>query len=551
MVWIEDDTSRRRWLATPFLSLVLVLVVLSAACRGIPFRNQPTPTPTVPQASDQPLAWTEVEQRLRPATVLVQYLVEGGEPLSTTGVAYAPGLILTTAPPIDQQPPSGVQVILPDQSDPQPAELLGASLCDGIAVVRVASPARLALAPLAVDKVPDIGEDVIVYGYSAAAPQSPPVSLPAAATGPVSDQSIGRKEVGVTIAVSDLTLGALLVDRYGVVVGLLLPTGRFLPAGSALASAQTLAEGRGLLWLGVVLSGHRNAHRFGTSSGMVVLQVAASGPAAAAGIRPGMLLTRIDDTEVSSFGQVCGILRQHRQGDRLAVELRDPRPDGIVVLTTQLRIGESSESNPTLLRVEPRPARPVPTPQQYRWTFDETTSTDWPTGADERASRAISDGSYQYTLNRPQAWEIVSPSSVPPGTDQRIRALVSLPEESEAGLVVRFSQEDDGTASCYLCSVVRTGGQLLARCAVALAGEGIDLVPATPLSAGVSASDPLELDLAIQDTHLTFRVAGQTVADLEDPLIGEGRVGLLAHRLDTAPVTIRFDDVEVEIVPTV
>ncbi|MCX2728293.1 S1C family serine protease [Thermomicrobium sp. 4228-Ro] len=530
-------------------TLVLALVFLSAACRGMPFRNQPTPTPTVPQASDQPLAWPEVEERLRPATVLVQYLMGDGEPFATTGVAYAPGLILTSAPPIDERPPSGVQVRLPEGSDPQPAELLGASLCDGVAVVRVTPPERLALAPLAVDKVPDIGEDVIVYGFSAAAPEKPPVSLPAAATGAVPDRSRERDVVSVNVAVGDLAPGALMADRFGAVIGILLPTGSFLPAGAALEIAQSLAEGRGLLWLGLGLSEHRNPARFGTPSGLVVIEATSSGPAATAGIRPGMLLTRLDEQEVSRFAQVCALLRQHRQGDDLTAELRDPRPEGTVVLRTQVRVGEPSQSQPTVLRVEPRPARPVPTPQHERWTFDDAASADWPTGADERASRAISEGSYQYTLNRPQGWEIVWPSSVPPGTDQRIRALVRLPEESEAGLVVRFSQEDDGTASFYLCSVVRTGGQLLARCALALAGEGIDLVPATPLSAGVSASDPLELDLTVQDTHLTFRVAGQTVADLEDPLIGEGRVGLLAHRLDTTPVTIRFDEVEVEIVP--
>lgn len=126
---------------------------------------------------------------------------------------------------------------------------------------------------------------------------------------------------------------------------------------------------------------------------------------------------------------------------------------------------------------------------------------------------------------------------------------MSLPDESEAGLVVRFSQEDDGTANFYLCSVVRTGGQVLTRCAVSLAGEGTNLVPATPLSTGAPVTDPLELDLTVQGTHLTFRVAGQIVADLDDPLIGEGTVGLLVHRLDTAPVTIRFDEVDVEIVP--
>jgi hypothetical protein len=61
--------------------------------------------------------------------------------------------------------------------------------------------------------------------------------------------------------------------------------------------------------------------------------------------------------------------------------------------------------------------------------------------------------------------------------------------------------------------------------------------------------EPLELDLAAQGSTLTFRVASQTVADLEDPLLGSGTIGLYVESFDTVPVTIRFDEVEAELVP--
>lgn len=302
MLQRSQQTDRARWGATLTVRLLLLLAFLLTACRNVPFRNQPTPTPTAPQASEQPLSWPEVEERLRPATVLVQYLRGDREPFPTTGVAYAPGLILTSAPAIDERPPTGVQVVLPGRGDPQAAELLGASLCDGIAVIRLAATDHLALAPLATDKVPDIGEDVLVYGFAAAAPEKPPVSLPATATGTVPDRRRERDEVGVDVAVSDLTPGALMADRHGAVVGLLLPTGQFLPAGPALAIARTLAEGRGLLWLGLGVSEHRNPIHFGTPSGVVVIEATSSGPAATAGIRRGMVLTRLDEQDVSRFG---------------------------------------------------------------------------------------------------------------------------------------------------------------------------------------------------------------------------------------------------------
>ncbi|MBO9352257.1 MAG: serine protease, partial [Thermomicrobium sp.] len=183
MTRTSQQTTRARRFAALSTRLLLLLALLVTACRSLPFRNQLTPTPTAPRASEQPLSWADVEERLRPATVLVEFARGDQPPFPVTGVAYAPGLVLTVAPPIADQPPTQVRVRAPDQNESEPAELLGLSTCDGLAVVRVASPRNLPLAPLATNKTPDIGEDVLVFGYPASDPTKPPISLPAAATG--------------------------------------------------------------------------------------------------------------------------------------------------------------------------------------------------------------------------------------------------------------------------------------------------------------------------------------------------------------------------------
>ena len=531
------------------LWLLLMLALALSACRGLPRLERATPTATVPAPSETALTWSEVEARLRPATVLVEFTLPGGTTYSATGVAYLPGRVLTVAPPLDDGPPERIAIRLPDEQASHPADLLGSSPCDGVTVLAVDPSLARGLAPLGTDRTPDIGEDVLVYGYAAANPDGPAVSVPAALAGTLPDRLRGIDQLGVNVDLSGLTAGSLLTDRYGAVLGLFLPNGLFVSAGQAREVATTLAEGRGLLWLGLGLSPHRNPERYGTERGLVVLQVSPGGPAAQAGIEPGMLLARIDGVEIERFAQVCQVLHQHRQGDELRLELRQPLTADIRVLETRIRVGEPAPATPTELRREPspRPARPA---LQYTWTFDRPEEArDWPTGSSQLGTGEIRDGYYTITLTQPNAFGIFEPLTLPLGIDQRIAATVSLPDEAGVGLVVRSSQDTDGARNFYLCAVIRTSGQLVATCSLALAGEPAVLHPVRPLAGVDPASDPLTLELEARGTQLVFRVAGQTVAQLDDPLLGHGRAGLWVESFQTVPVTLRFDEVQVDLVP--
>lgn len=541
----SDQLRRDRWSRWCWLWLPLLLV----GCRALPWTDAATPTPTVPRPSEAELSWSEVEARLRPATVLVRFELPTGGPFLETGVAYAPGLVLTLAPPLDSGPPQRVQVVLPGSSDPVPADLRGISACDGIAVIAVDPATRLDLAPLGSVGAMQLGIDVLVYGHSTAATSGEPISAPAVVAGAVTDSRRGLEQVGVNIDLTGFTYGALLADRHGAVLGLYAPNGLFLSAEQARYAADRLAEGRGLLWLGVGLSPHRNPERFGTDKGLVVLESTPNGPAASAGLRPGMVLTHLTGTEIESFAQVCGIIREHRQGDELAVRFREISSGELVEAETRVRLGEPAPSTPTELRRAPlrsSSARPV----RIAWTFERPDEVpDWPTGANQVGTGAIRDGGYTITLTTPNAFGVFPPTTVGPGTDQRITATVSLPEGAGAGLLVRSSQDPDGRRNFYLCVVVRADGQLLATCSVAIAGDPIVLVPVTPLADVDPTLDPLPLELEARDTRLTFRVADRTVADVENPLLGYGQVALWVESFQTVPVSVTFHDVEVEFVP--
>ncbi len=532
------------------LSIVLLLAsaLVLAACRALPFRARATPTPTPPQASAVELSWDAVEARIRPATVRVRFTLPDATPFAVTGVVYAPGLVVTVAPPLSQGPPTAVAIALPGQSDERPAELVAASPCDGVALVSVQNTSGLAAAPLGSPHVPDIGEDVLVLGYTDSATATTPVSVPAAIAGTVRDTRRELDQLAVNVNLSGLTTGSLLVDRFGAVQGLALPTGFFLPADRVRSVVETLDQ-RGLLWLGVGLSPHRNPERYGTSNGLVALDVSPGSPAEAAGITPGTLIERVGETELTSFAQLCSILREHRQGDELTLTVRQPQAEGIAILQTRLRVGERVTTTPTLIEQLPSPARAAQ-PSIYRWTFESAAeSTDWPTGSSPTGSGELEEGFYRIILTQPQAFGVFLPRTVPAGTDQRISARVSLPDEAGAGLIVRYTEEPGDIRNLYLCVVVRTGGQLVATCSVALLGEVAVLLPVTPLSSLDPATDPLTLELSVQGTHLVFQVEGQTVAELDDPLLGHGQAGLWVESFDTAPVTVAFDEVTLELTP--
>lgn len=533
---------------TPF-RLTLVLVLFLVGCgRSIPFVARPTLSPTSPQASTSPLSWEEVRTRLHPATILVRFTLPNGNPFAVTGAVYAPDRIVTVAPPLSEGPPSSVTVALPDQPETRPAHLLAISPCDGIAVLQIEDRTGLAAAPLGTSNPPDIGEDVLVIGYQSTDPPAIPLTVPAAIAGTVQDSRRELDQIAVNVNLSGLTIGSLLVNRFGAVLGLALPTGLFLPAERVRTAAEALGE-RGVLWLGVGLSPHRNPEWYGTGKGLVVLDVAPAGPAQAAGITPGMLIERVNDTEITSFAQLCRLLREHRQGDDLVLGLRAPEPDAVVLLQTRVRIGEPISGTPQRQQRQPRTTTSI-APLQRSWSFEEPNAgTDWPIGASQVGRGEISSGRYRITIAQPQAFGVFIPQTVGEATDQRIQAEVILPDEAGAGLVLRYSEEPGDLRNLYLCVVVRSAGQLAATCSAALLGEVAMLLPLTPLPTLELITDPLLLEFRAEGKRLIFTVNGQVVADLEDLLIGHGQAGLWVESFDTAPLTVEFESVEIIATP--
>jgi serine protease DegQ len=107
--------------------------------------------------------------------------------------------------------------------------------------------------------------------------------------------------------------GGALVNGRGEVVGELLRTGRATHAYLGIVPDQVSPQVAAQLGLD-------------RAAGVLVRDVGDGTPAAGAGLRPGDVLTRLDDQRLDTVEDFLGELRQHRPGDRVDLTVvRDGR----------------------------------------------------------------------------------------------------------------------------------------------------------------------------------------------------------------------------------
>ena len=98
-----------------------------------------------------------------------------------------------------------------------------------------------------------------------------------------------------------------------------------LAAGSGILAAQTpaAAQGRGWLGLGVANLNEKIAERLKLSQkeGVVVISVAAKGPAATAGVKVGDLVTAVNGVAVKTAKDAISEAQKSKRGDKLTLSL--------------------------------------------------------------------------------------------------------------------------------------------------------------------------------------------------------------------------------------
>ncbi len=254
---------------------------------------------------------------------------------SGSGVLYRnDGYLITNAHVVSDA--TTINVVLADGSQ-HAGTLVGADADSDIAVVKIDGDGYPS-ARLGDSKTLQVGQPAIAIGS--------PLGLeggPSATVGVISalgrtvethggDAALtGMIQTDASIAAG--SSGGGLFDASGTLIGITTAVaitesgteglGFAIPAEEARRVAQDLVTNGKVVrvWLGVrgadMASGAEQVH--GTEGGAMLREVVEGGPAAAAGLASGDVVTRIGDTDVSSMSGLVMALRSHRPGETVPV----------------------------------------------------------------------------------------------------------------------------------------------------------------------------------------------------------------------------------------
>jgi S1-C subfamily serine protease len=269
-------------------------------------------------------------------TVRVQ--ARRGPPAS--GIALAADLVLTADHVVDPSREESIRIGLPDGSEVG-GSVVGRDPATDLAILRIASGALAPANPAQGD--PRTGALALVVGRPGGEP-SASLGLITGLAGPARTRRGGLLErfIQVDAVLYPGFSGGPLVDTDGAVLGMITSGLGFggpavaIPWSLASQLAETIGKHgkvpRGYLGVGsqpVTLSPQAKELTSGQERGLLVVQVAEGGPAAAAGFLQGDILVRLDGTPVTNADDLQGLLGPNRVGSTVTAgvirggELRD------------------------------------------------------------------------------------------------------------------------------------------------------------------------------------------------------------------------------------
>jgi serine protease Do len=286
----------------------------------------------------------EVTEEVSPAVVSI--LTRGG---SGSGVIVREdGVVLTNAHVVGDAREVLVGLATGTQVR---GRVLGTARSVDIAVVDIPG-ANLPVAPLADSDELRVGQTAIAIGNPLGYERTVTTGIVSAINRTL---EAGYEELIQTdAAINPGNSGGPLLDSSGRVIGINTAVINQLPRGGAVVGLgfavpinlaryiadQLLTTGRvRRAYLGV---GYREVEpelsaRFGlpVSEGIIVLRVEPGSPAAAGGMRPGHIITRVDEVEIKNGGDLRRVLRAHQAGDVIAIQV--VLPEGRATVRVRLQ----------------------------------------------------------------------------------------------------------------------------------------------------------------------------------------------------------------------
>jgi S1-C subfamily serine protease len=261
-------------------------------------------------------------------TVRVQ--ARRGPPAS--GIALAADLVLTADHVVDPSREDQIKIGLPDGSEVS-GSVVGRDPATDVAVLRIASGS---LTPAnAAAQEPRTGALALVVGRPGPQP-SASLGLITGAGGPTRTRRGGMLErfISVDAVMYPGFSGGPLVDTDGAVLGMITSGLGFggpavaLPWALVTQTAETIKThgkvARGYLGIGsqpITLSAQAKELAGGQERGLLVIQVAEGGPAAAAGVLQGDILVRLDGNGIANADDLQSLLGPSRVGSSVTASV--------------------------------------------------------------------------------------------------------------------------------------------------------------------------------------------------------------------------------------
>jgi len=337
----DHRDARRRQIRNALLVAMAIFAIIGVGflanglLGGGDERAQPAALPAVPGAAPadrRSQTIRAIYAAASPSVVSVR-VAGGGSTASGTGFLVAgtrSGTIVTNAHVLGIA--KQAQVSLEDNARPIDATVAGTDPSSDLAVLRVDPSAVNSLRPLALAESDDVrvGDLAVAIGYPLGGDRS-------ATTGIVS--GVGRsitapnsfsidKVIQTDAALNPGNSGGPLLDSAGRVIGVnsqIATTGGgnvgigfAVPSDTVREVVPRLVEGIRIrrAYLGV------STDRRVAGPGALVSEVKPSGPAAAAGLQVGDIITKLDGEDVTSSTDVSSAIGERRPGDRVQIEVR-------------------------------------------------------------------------------------------------------------------------------------------------------------------------------------------------------------------------------------
>lgn len=348
---------RRSW-------ILFVAVVLGGTAAAVP----PASSAELPAGAGRALSrsFAAVARAIGPAVVRLDVNGPQGQVTGSGIVLDTRGDVVTSHHVLDGSAaaPGGAAQIAVTLSDGRrvPAELVGADAASDVAVVRmVAPPTDLSAARFGDSDEAAVGEWVLAVGSALGLDETFTAGIISGRPELADADGAGSGAFLLTDAkVNPGDAGGPLVDLEGQVVGLTTlmtsgPGGGYgyaVPINQVRRIAQQLVKdghaghpfiGVGLRDLGDVPAADRGQLGALPPEGALVSRVGRGTPAARAGLRPGDVITAIDDREVPAPAELVTIIQREPVGARVALSfVRGGRPHKVSVSVEDLPVASAA-----------------------------------------------------------------------------------------------------------------------------------------------------------------------------------------------------------------